>query len=420
MSDTNETRPIHPISNDHKVTALSSDDFFNVQDEVLFVESKQELISILESVLARLEKVEADNHQLTEQINQLNHDIVELQQQVGLESFDEGRSDAKPDNQSGVSPNSADEASLVNIYNRTPKTVKRNAAKVGVIIKEIREDEVLLTIETNQHGYWLVNELYLFPKKPSRYNEYNLPTLEALFICHNVQQCNKHFNLIKPARISPSLSLETSQISPVHTWRLLEKGILEFTETKLSPSSRPIETPSPTPEEISTNSEPEAEKPSPKPNRKNETDFPEGGEFITPDPPKPAPVPEEEAPQLTAQEQELLEMYHCSHHTEFRKTIKATCSLETDQESSEHCLLKANRWGDWYICRYFDVYYVTPSNRLVVDPNTLPQHKNVMNITYSESLYPEEFRLVKPGVVRRNRKAESWEVIEMGVLEINP
>lgn len=414
MLDESKIKQI-PTSSDEQKTY---DDLREVQHGTILFESQQELISILESFITRLEKVETDNHQLTEQVNRLNRDIVELQQKVSLESLDDGGSEAKLENQSGVSPNPADEAALVNLYNRTPKTVKRNAAKVGVIIHRVRGDETLLDIEANQHGYWLVNEMYLVPKQPSRYNEYNLPTLEALFVCHNVQQCNKYFNLIRPARISPSPSPDSSQTCSVHTWRLLEKGTLEFTETKSSPSSRAIDVPSPPPEDASTNPEPAAEEPTPKLNPENEPDFQESQELMTPVPSEPTPDPEEEAPELTPQEQEFLEMYHSSHHTEFRKTIKATCSLDADQESSEHCSLKADRWGDWYICRYSNIDYLTPSNMLVVNQTTLPLHEKLMKITYSDFLYPEEFRLVKPGRVKRNRTAKRWEVTEKGVLEI--
>ncbi|MFM5981367.1 MAG: hypothetical protein ACKO9I_12560 [Sphaerospermopsis kisseleviana] len=128
-----------------------------------------------------------------------------------------------------ITPLNISELELIEVYNNVPKVLLKNSIIAELTAKSYREDNqnqpVLL--EKDENGkYWIIvsnqNNIFLLPSMNIKLHIHKLKTVEKLFDFRGITPTvDTHFLLIKPARVS---SLPSGK-----EWKLLEKGILEFT-----------------------------------------------------------------------------------------------------------------------------------------------------------------------------------------------
>ncbi|WP_199301795.1 hypothetical protein [Sphaerospermopsis sp. FACHB-1194] len=128
-----------------------------------------------------------------------------------------------------ITPLNISELELIEVYNNVPKVLLKNSIIAELTAKSYREDNqnqpVLL--EKDENGkYWIIvsnqNNIFLLPSINIKLHIHKLKTVEKLFDFRGITPTvDTHFLLIKPARVS---SLPSGK-----EWKLLEKGILEFT-----------------------------------------------------------------------------------------------------------------------------------------------------------------------------------------------
>ncbi|BAY26361.1 hypothetical protein NIES2100_61750 [Calothrix sp. NIES-2100] len=118
---------------------------------------------------------------------------------------------------------------LVSQYNQNPDYFSTSALEVSETEESINQRRlgnqavIIEKVRKGRGNYWLItetNEHYLVPKGGLKINQYNLPTIEALFQCTGDSPENfQKFTLVQPAIVFP---IESEK------WRLEKLGMLEF------------------------------------------------------------------------------------------------------------------------------------------------------------------------------------------------
>jgi hypothetical protein len=115
-------------------------------------------------------------------------------------------------------------------YNLNPDNFLKFAQEVSATEESINQRRlgnnqpvIIEKVRKGRGNYWLLtnaNEHYLVPKGELKINQYNLPTIEALFQCigDSLENSNK-LTLVKPAMVFP---IESEK------WQLQERGVLQF------------------------------------------------------------------------------------------------------------------------------------------------------------------------------------------------
>ncbi len=125
------------------------------------------------------------------------------------------------------------ESELLEIYEKFPKFLLKYSTKVTINENSLGRpnQELILLNQANNGNYWLlattdVNSYYLLPKNNLKINPHEQPTAEALFDLKNYhKETTRNFTLEKLAKASLSANGQS--------WTLIEKGILEFSQTSL-------------------------------------------------------------------------------------------------------------------------------------------------------------------------------------------
>jgi hypothetical protein len=128
-----------------------------------------------------------------------------------------------------ITPLNISESELIEVYNNVPKVLLKNSIIAELTAKSYREDNPnqLVLLEKDENGkYWIIvsnqNNIFLLPSINIKLHIHKLKTVAKLFDFRGITPTvDTHFLLIKPARVS---SLPNGK-----EWKLLEKGILEFT-----------------------------------------------------------------------------------------------------------------------------------------------------------------------------------------------
>ncbi|MBD2337771.1 hypothetical protein H6G64_12350 [Calothrix sp. FACHB-156] len=127
-----------------------------------------------------------------------------------------------------ISPIKISEAQLIQIYNDVPQILLKNSLIVELTANSYRDvkghDPILLENDANGK-YWIIttdiDKFFLIPSINIKLNIHKITTVRKLFNFHgDISSVDSHFILIKPAKISSQASGKT--------WKLEEKGILEF------------------------------------------------------------------------------------------------------------------------------------------------------------------------------------------------
>jgi hypothetical protein len=128
-----------------------------------------------------------------------------------------------------ITPLNISESELIEVYNNVPKVLLKNSIIAELTAKSYREDNPNqpVFLEKDENGkYWIIvsnqNNIFLLPSINIKLHIHKLKTVAKLFDFRGITPTvDTHFLLIKPARVS---SLPNGK-----EWKLLEKGILEFT-----------------------------------------------------------------------------------------------------------------------------------------------------------------------------------------------
>ncbi|MFM2060809.1 MAG: hypothetical protein RLZZ507_479 [Cyanobacteriota bacterium] len=128
-----------------------------------------------------------------------------------------------------ITPLNISESELIEVYNNVPKVLLKNSIISELTAKSYREDNQNqpVFLEKDENGkYWIIvsnpNNIFLLPSINIKLHIHKLKTVEKSFDFRGITpSLDTHFLLIKPARVS---SLPNGK-----EWKLLEKGILEFT-----------------------------------------------------------------------------------------------------------------------------------------------------------------------------------------------
>lgn len=132
------------------------------------------------------------------------------------------------DNELVVVPEKYPETKLVELYNTEPKSLAQEATKVAIVKDSYYQDRLggnqaaFLKQDDRKGEFFVLRDgryEYLFPSTKFKVNQYNLATLEKLFICHGYETSNSgEFKLVKAAIVS----------SQGEEWILREQGELNF------------------------------------------------------------------------------------------------------------------------------------------------------------------------------------------------
>lgn len=127
-----------------------------------------------------------------------------------------------------ISPIKISEAQLIQIYNDVPQILLKNSLIVELTANSYRDvkgnDPILLENDANGK-YWIIttdiDKFFLIPSINIKLKIHKITTVRKLFDFHgDISSVDNHFILVKPAKISSQASGKT--------WKLEEKGILEF------------------------------------------------------------------------------------------------------------------------------------------------------------------------------------------------
>jgi prefoldin subunit 5 len=128
-----------------------------------------------------------------------------------------------------ITPLNISETELIEVYNNVPKVLLKNSIIAELTTKSYREDNQNqpILLEKDEYGkYWVIvcdkKNIFLTPSINIKFHIHKLKTVEKIFDFRGVKPLvDTHFLLIKPAKVQ---SLPNGK-----EWKLLEKGILEFT-----------------------------------------------------------------------------------------------------------------------------------------------------------------------------------------------
>ncbi|MBD2199434.1 MULTISPECIES: hypothetical protein [Calothrix] len=127
-------------------------------------------------------------------------------------------------------PSAESQIPWVSAYNHNPEKFSKFALEVSVTEESINrrgfgnnQPIIIEKVRKGRGNYWLLtdaNEHYLVPKGDLKINQYNFPTIEALFqSIGDSPENSQKFTLVKPAMVFP---LESEK------WQLQERGLLQF------------------------------------------------------------------------------------------------------------------------------------------------------------------------------------------------
>ncbi|MDZ7957863.1 MAG: hypothetical protein RMY34_08135 [Aulosira sp. DedQUE10] len=132
-------------------------------------------------------------------------------------------------NSEKISPVNISETQLVQVYNDVPQILFKNSLIVELTAKsyyrDVQDNEPIL-LENDENGkYWMIttdiDKFFLVPSINIKLHIHKLTTVEKLFDFYGISpSVDSHFILVKPAKVSSQASGKT--------WKLEEKGILEF------------------------------------------------------------------------------------------------------------------------------------------------------------------------------------------------
>lgn len=137
-----------------------------------------------------------------------------------------------------ITPLNISETELIEVYNNVPKVLLKNSIIAELTAKSYRADNPNqpVFLEKDESGkYWIIlsnqNNIFLLPDINIKLHIHKLKTVEKLFDFRGIiPSVDTHFILIKPAKVSSFPNGEE--------WKLLEKGILEFTNQVFGVSFR--------------------------------------------------------------------------------------------------------------------------------------------------------------------------------------